>query len=177
MTAQAEHTKAQESVEKFCAIEFKGAQDVEQRQNLVHFSDARLRERAKIMGGLSPYVFEWEMAPLEVVNSYKVDRITVLGDEATAAVIYQVVAQRRSWAGSITPVLKKAITTQLQLRRYGDTWKVIDPPFPRVSNAFLSSSYRGPFVLPASWYQNASPEQLMRLRNAIDSILFLHDLK
>lgn len=129
------------------------------------------------MGGLSPYVFEWEVAPLEVVNSYKVDRITVAGAEATAAVTYQVVAQRGSWGGRIAPVPRKDVTTQLQLRRYGDTWKVIDPPFPRVSNAFLSSSYRGLFVLPGSWYQNASPEQLMRLRNAIDSILLLHDLK
>ena len=175
-TGQAVRTPAQEVVEKFCALDFRGAQDVEQRQELIHFSDSRVRELGKIMDGLSPYVFEWEAAPLEVVDSYKVDRITVIGDEATASVTYEVVAQRSSWGGRIIRVPKGAITTQLDLRLYGDRWKVIDPLIPRVSKNFLSSSYRGIFELPQSWYQNASPEQLIRLRNAIDTILLLDEL-
>ncbi|HXH48436.1 MAG TPA: hypothetical protein VNM47_03610 [Terriglobia bacterium] len=175
--ATAMHGSARDSVEEFCASEFRGAQNVEQRQELIHFSDARARQLGKIMGGLSPYLFEWEAAPLEVVDSFKVDRVTVAGDAATATITYEVVAQRTSWGGRIKRVPKKVTTIQLQLRLYGDAWKVNDPPFPRVSKNFLSSSYRGIFELPLSWYQNASPKQLMRLRDAIDTILLLDEVK
>lgn len=177
VAAQAQDAAVRESVEKFCALDFGGAQGVEQRQELVHFSDARVRALAKIMDGLNPYVFEWEAAPLEVVDSYKVGSVTVVGEGATASVTYEVVAQRTSWGGRIERVPKETITTQLQLGHYGNHWMVNDPPFPRVSKKFLSSSYRGTFDLPQSWYQNASPAQLIRLRNAIDIILLLDELK
>jgi hypothetical protein len=177
VAGQAQDGKARESVEEFCASDFRGAQNVEQRQQLVHFSPARVRELAKIMDGLSPYVFEWEAEPLEVVDSYKVGQVTVTDEEATVSVTYEVVAQRTSWGGRIERVPKKAIATQLRLRRYGNNWKVNDPPFPRVSKQFLSSSYRGIFDLPQSWYQNASSAQLIRLRNAIDTILLLDELR
>lgn len=176
VTAQTQNATVRESVEKFCASDFSGTQNVRQRQELVHLSDARVRALAEIMDGLSPYVFEWEAAPLEVVDSYKVGKVTVVGEEATASVTYEVVAQRTSWGGHIKRVPKETITTQLQLGRYGNHWMVNDPPFPRVSKKSLSSSYRGIFDLPQSWYQNASPAQLIRLRNAIDTILLIDEL-
>lgn len=176
-SAQAQLTAPQEAIEKFCAFEFGGAQDVEERMKLVHFSAARVRDLGKIMDGLSPYVFEWETEPLEVVDSYKVDRITVSGGEATATVTYEVVAKRRYWAGRIEPVPKNAVTAPLQLRLYRGRWKVEDPPYPRVSKRFLSSSYRGIPPMSQSWYQKASREQLVYVRNAINNILLLDDMK
>lgn len=176
-SAQTQSGTPQEAVAKFCALDFSGAQDVEKRQSLIDLSEGRVRELGKRMGGMSPYVFEWETAPLSVVDSYKVGQITVSGDQATASVTYQVVAQRGVWGGRLTRKPDVAMLTELKLRRYGDTWKVIDPPPPNVSRAFLSSSYRSIFELPQSWYQNASPAQLMRLRDAIDTILFLDGLK
>lgn len=175
--AQTARATPQETVGRFCAFEFRGAQDVEERLKLVHFSDERVRELGKIMDGLSPYVFEWETEPLEVVDSYKVDQITISGEQANAIVTYELVAERSSWGGNIQPVSKTDITTQLQLEQYGNRWKVNDPPFPRVSKKFLTASYRGIFDLPPSWYQNASSAQLLRLRNAIDTILLIDKLK
>jgi hypothetical protein len=176
-SARVQGAAAREAVGKFCALEFGGAQDVEQRQGLVHFTGARVRELSKIMDGLSPYVFEWETEPLEVVDSYRVGRVTVTGKDAAAWVTYQVVARRVSWGGRIERIPKKPMTVQLRLGLYEDQWKVTDPPFPRVSKGFLSSSYRGIFEVPRGWYQKASPEQLIRLRNAIDTILLLDELK
>ena len=112
-----------------------------------------------------------------MVDSYKVGPVIVSGDEAIASVSYEIVAQRASWGGRIERVPKKAIAAQLHLGLYANKWKVNDPPFPRVSKQFLSSSYRGIFDLPQNWYQSASPEQLIRLRNALDAILLIDDLK
>lgn len=167
----------QETVEKFCAFEFGGAQDTEERTKLVHFSGAQMHELGKIMYPISPYVFQWDFEPLEVVDSYKLGRISVSGDKATALVTYELVAKRSSWGGKITPVHKEAITTTLALMRYGNTWKVQNPPYPKVSKSFLISSYRASLSLGKSWYQDASREQLLWVKNMIDEILLLEKLK
>jgi hypothetical protein len=174
---QQEQDAVRESVEKFCSFEFNGAQDPAQRNELVHFSDDRLRELRTVMDGLSPYVFEWEVSPLGVVDSYSIGDISVSHGTAKAIVHFQVVAKRDSWGGEIKAANTKTVTDQLQLKFDGQYWKVIDPPFPRVSKAFLSSSYRGMFELPQAWYQHASRAQLLRLRNAIDTIILLEALK
>jgi hypothetical protein len=166
-----------ESVENFCKFEFDGAQDAAQRAEMAHFSDSRVHELKAIMDGVSPYVFEWEASPLDVVESYKVGEVESSGNEATAKVTYEVLARRDSWGHEIKVTPKKVVNVQLRLQRDGEHWKIIDPPFPRVSKNFLSSSYRGMVELPQTWYQHASKAQFLRLRKAIDTILFLDALK
>jgi hypothetical protein len=90
-----------ESVENFCKFEFNGAQDAAQRAEMAHFTDSRVHELKATMDGLSPYVFEWEASPLDVVESYKVGEVESSGTEATAKVTYKVLARRDSWGGEI----------------------------------------------------------------------------
>jgi hypothetical protein len=174
--AQNQDQSVRESVDSFCEFEFNGAQDPSHRAELVQFSDARLAEIRKIMNDVNPYLFEWQASPLWVIESFKVSKISVSGLEASADVDYVIVAQRDSWNGPMQTVPRKVAHSQLQLKQFGTRWKIIDPPYPKVSKSFLSASYRDIFHLPETWYQHASRAQLLWLRNAIDSLLLLDSL-
>jgi hypothetical protein len=174
--AQNPNQSVRDSVDAFCNFEFNGAQDPSQRAELAQFSDSRLADLKKRMGDINPYLFEWQASPLDVIESFKVSKISVSGLQAYADVEYLVVARRESPGGPITSVARNFVHSQLQLRQVRARWRVFDPPYAKVSRIFLSTSYRGLFQLPETWYQHASRAQLLWLRNALDNILLLDSL-
>lgn len=171
--AQAADGTVRETVESFCQSEFEGAQDPALRSSLVHFSDSRLAEIRSLTGGMSPYVLEWQGAPLDVVDSFRIAEIRNDDTRGKAEVEYTVIARRERWGGQIHQVERSTIRSKLSLVREGERWRVLDPPIPKISKKFLSLSYRDLFQLPSAWYQGASRAQLLWLRNAIDTILVL----
>jgi hypothetical protein len=176
LPAQNQEQSVRATVHSFCDFELKGAQDPSQRAEMVEFSGSRLAEIKKNMGAVTPYLFEWEVSPLEVIQSFKVGNISVSGPQANAYVDYVIVARRDSWGGPIKSVPRTSLRSQLQLREVVGKWKVMNPAYPRVSGAFLSTSYRSLFQLPETWYQQASSAQLLWLRNGLDNILLLDSL-
>ena len=173
LLAQSPEQVVRDSVESFCKLEFNGAQDPSLRAKQVRFSDSRLAEMKKMMANISPYVFEWQSSPLDVIESFEVIGADVSGATAHADVDYVVIAQREAWGAPIKSRPKTLVHSRLRLTQVGTRWIIIDPPYPRVSRTFLSASYRGQFQLPDTWYQQASRAQLLWLRNAIDNILLL----
>jgi hypothetical protein len=170
-------SKVDDVVKQFCDSEFlDGAQDPEKRQGIIFLSDAYRQKAAKTMDGLSPYVFEWETAPLDVVDSYKIDKVTVTGSEASAVVVYRIVAKRSSWGGALKKVTPNNHIVELHIILNNGKWQIIDPEQPRVSRKSLSDRYRELFSMSDKWYQNASDTQLLWLRSAIDNIIFLNEL-
>jgi len=124
LIAQSDEDVVRQSVGKFCNLEFNGADDPAQREGLIQLSDSRVHQLKTIMNGMSPYVFEWETSPLDVVDSYKIGDVKVLNGEASVIVRYAVVAQRDSWGGQIKGATSKIVSTRLRLRLDGAHWKV-----------------------------------------------------
>jgi len=135
----AETAAARALVQEFCQAEYAGAQSV--RFTLVKFSPEREAKEKRADPIVKGRGITWDWDASRVVTSFHVDKVSIRNDSGVALVVFRQIA-RVEKRGRVIPNYIERDVVKLRLVRDGDRWRVLDPPYPRVSSAALAKIYR-----------------------------------
>ena len=163
--------EARRAVESFCEADFLalGARD-----SLTTWSPSIKKAHFEDAGW--PLV-SWTWDSLTVVVAYRVGKVTTDDSTGSATVEYDEIARsvgRRRFVG----LPRRATAVTLRLRKVGGTWRVWDPPEPRVSRDSLVACYAVELAaLDQVWYLHASVAQVDNCQSLVAALRFLKNLK